>query len=73
MVFETGAPPRFYLPWMDVRIGRLHPSLTVSQCPYKGDGQHWDVVVGDVSVPEAAWSLPHPLPEGLAAAEHVSF
>jgi len=24
-------------------------------------------------VPDAAWSLPHPLPEGLAAAGHLCF
>lgn len=29
--------------------------------------------MGGVTVTDAAWSLPHPLPEGLAAAEHVCF
>jgi uncharacterized protein (DUF427 family) len=45
----------------------------VSECPYKGDGQHWHLVVEGNRVEDAAWSLPHPLPEGLAAAEHICF
>jgi uncharacterized protein (DUF427 family) len=45
----------------------------VSECPYKGDGQHWHVQIGDQQMPDAAWSLPHPLPKGLPAADHVSF
>ena len=73
MLFETGLPPRYYLPWADVRLGLLDLSGTVSQCPYKGDGQHWNLKVGDVSMADAAWSLPHPLAEGLHASEHVSF
>ncbi|HEX7536758.1 MAG TPA: DUF427 domain-containing protein [Dermatophilaceae bacterium] len=56
-----------------VRPGLLELSDTVSECPYKGDGQHWHVQIGDQQMPDAAWSLPHPLPEGLPAADHVSF
>ncbi len=39
----------------------------------QGDGQHWHLVVDDETILDAAWSLPHPLPEGLAAIEHVCF
>lgn len=73
MLFETGLPPRFYLPWADVRLELLELSPTVSQCPYKGDGQHWHLSAGGEHVSDAAWSLPHPLPEGIPAAEHVCF
>lgn len=73
MLFETGLPPRYYLPWADVRLELLELSDTVSECPYKGDGQHWNLRIGDQHLADAAWSLPHPLPEGIPAAEHVSF
>lgn len=73
MLYETGLPPRYYLPWLDVRLGLLELSDTVSQCPYKGDGQHWNLKVGDERRADAAWSLPHPLAEGIHASEHVSF
>lgn len=73
LLFETSNPVRHYLPFADVNIGYLQRSDTVSECPYKGDGQHWNVVIDGRQVDNAAWSLPHPLPEGLAAAEHVCF
>ena len=74
LLFETGLPVRHYIPWSDVRLDLLEISDTVSQCPYKGDGQHWNLVKdGTVIVRDAAWSLPHPLPEGAPAAEHVCF
>lgn len=44
----------------------------MSDCLYKGDGQHWHLAVDGDRVEDAAWSLPHPLPEGLAA-EHLCF
>lgn len=73
MLFETGLPPRYYLPWADVRLELLDISTTISECPYKGDGQHWHLNLEEGQVVDAAWSLPHPLPEGIVAAEHVSF
>lgn len=67
---------RYYLPFADVRTELLTLSETVSQCPYKGDGQHWDLLSADTApgrVVGAAWSLPHPLAEATLALEHVSF
>jgi uncharacterized protein (DUF427 family) len=73
LLFETGLPTRYYLPFADVRLEHLSLSETVSECPYKGDGQHWHLTVGGETTEDAAWSLPHPLPEGFAAAEHICF
>jgi len=74
LLFETGLPVHHYLPWSDVRLDLLELSDTISECPYKGDGQHWNLVEdGAVVVPDVAWSLPHPLAEGVPAAEHVCF
>jgi uncharacterized protein (DUF427 family) len=73
LLFETGNPIRYYLPFADVDLAVLELSRTVSECPYKGDGQHWNLVLGADRIPDAGWSLPHPLPEGLPAAEHLCF
>lgn len=69
LLFETSLPIRYYVPWADTVVGAFERSATVSECPYKGDGQHWHVR----GAPDAAWSLPHPLPEGFPALEHVAF
>lgn len=33
MLFETGLPPRFYLPEDDVAMHYLHRTDTVTRCP----------------------------------------
>jgi len=72
-LFETGLPTRWYLPRLDVQMGLLIPSDTVTHCPYKGSAVHFSAQVGDVVTPDVAWSYPTPLPESERIAGLVSF
>lgn len=72
-LFETGLPPRWYVPRVDVRMDLLTPSDTVTQCPYKGTAVHFSARVGDEVTPDVAWSYPTPLPESERVAGLVSF
>jgi uncharacterized protein (DUF427 family) len=72
-LFETGLPPRFYLPMLDVRLGLLEPSDRVTHCPYKGQASYWSVRAGDTLHPDLAWSYPTPLPESQKIAGLVAF
>ena len=38
ILFETGLPPRYYLPLTDVRLDLLRPSVTPVTLPVQGDG-----------------------------------
>lgn len=72
ILFETGLPPRFYLPMSDVRMDLLRPSDTVSHCPYKGAASYWSLEVGGQTMEDFVWIYRTPLPEsekiaGLAA------
>ena len=73
MLFETSTPTRFYLPPDAVRTALLVKSETVSQCPYKGDGQHWHVEVGGHRIADAAWSLTTPMGDALTIPRWFSF
>ncbi len=64
ILFETGLPPRYYLPPEDIRLDVLEPSDIRTGCAYKGYARYWDVVGGAGRVPAAAWSYPDPLREG---------
>ena len=41
VLYETGLPPRYYLPKTDVRMDLLTPTESTSACPYKGWAQYW--------------------------------
>jgi len=73
VLFETGLPPRWYIPKTDVRMDLLVPSGTVTHCPYKGQAQFWSVRVGDRLAADLAWSYRTPLPESQKIAGLVAF
>ena len=68
-VFETGLPPRWYVPEDDVQVD-LVDSDTTTVCPYKG-------VAGYRSLPggpeDVAFSYPDPLPESQGLEGHWCF
>jgi uncharacterized protein (DUF427 family) len=63
LLFETGLPTRYYLPFDDVRTDLLEASDTVTVCPYKGQARYWSLRTADAFVPDAVWSYPDPIPE----------
>jgi uncharacterized protein (DUF427 family) len=72
ILFETGLPPRYYLPLTDVRMDLLRPSDSVTHCPYKGSAAYWSVDTGANVHKDVVWIYRTPLPEsqkiaGLAA------
>ncbi len=73
VLFETGLPPRWYLPKTDLRMDLLVPTGTATHCPYKGQAQYWSVRVGDRVVEDLAWSYRTTLPESHKIAGLVAF
>jgi uncharacterized protein (DUF427 family) len=63
ILFETGLPPRYYLPLPDVRMDLLRPSATQSSCPYKGTAAYWSVDTGHGLHENIVWIYRTPLPE----------
>jgi uncharacterized protein (DUF427 family) len=73
VLFETGLPPRWYLPKTDLRMDLLVPTATATHCPYKGQAQYWSARVGDRLVEDLAWSYRTTLPESQKIAGLVAF
>lgn len=69
ILYETGLPPRYYLPKTDVRLDLLEPSDTVTHCPYKGSAEYWTVNGGK----DLAWSYRTPVAESQKIAGLVAF
>jgi uncharacterized protein (DUF427 family) len=73
ILFETGLPPRYYLPLPDVRTELLVPSDTTSHCPYKGTAGYWSVDAGHGVRPDLVWIYRTPLPESQKVAGLACF
>jgi uncharacterized protein (DUF427 family) len=73
LLFETGLPPRYYLPQTDVRMDLLTATDTESGCPYKGFARYWSVAAGDEVHEDLAWSYLSPFHESHKIAGLVAF
>lgn len=63
VLYETGLPPRFYLPLSDVRMDLLRPSETRTYCPYKGEATYWSLEAGAERHEDFVWTYRSPLAE----------
>ena len=73
LLFETGLPPRYYIPKTDVRMDLLIPSDGSSHCPYKGQAEYWSIRGDGTVYADLAWSYRTPLPESQKIAGLVAF
>ena len=61
-VLETSHPPTYYLPAEAFAEGALREARGSSWCEWKGAASYFDLVVGDVVAPRAAWTYHSPTP-----------
>jgi uncharacterized protein (DUF427 family) len=73
ILFETGLPPRFYLPLPHVRTELLRPSTTTTHCPYKGTAEYFSVELNGTRYEDLLWIYRSPLPESQKIAGLVCF
>lgn len=62
VLFETGLPPRWYIPPEEVRADVLVPSATHTGCAYKGRASYHSVRVGEHEERDVVWFYRDPLP-----------
>jgi uncharacterized protein (DUF427 family) len=73
VLFETGLPPRYYVPLTDVRMDLLRPSDTQTRCPYKGIASYWSLDTGQAVHTDIVWIYRTPLPESQKIAGFACF
>jgi uncharacterized protein (DUF427 family) len=73
ILYETGLPPRYYLPKTDIRMELLTPTTSSTACPYKGWANYWNVDIGVARYEDIAWGYQTPLPESEGIAGLVCF
>ena len=72
-LYESGLPPRFYLPAADVRMELLEPSEKRTRCAYKGIATYWHLRVRDTLHDDIAWTYAEPERDGAAIRDLVCF
>lgn len=73
ILFETGLPPRYYLPLTDVRTELLAPSQKQTHCPYKGTASYYSLELDGRVYEDFVWIYRSPLPESQKIAGLVAF
>ena len=73
ILFETGLPPRYYVPLTDLRMDLLRPTDTQTRCPYKGTAAYWSVDTGQATHADIVWIYRTPLPESQKVAGLACF
>jgi len=71
-LFETGMPPRHYLPFEDV-IVPLRPSATRTRCAYKGEASYYSAILTGGILSDIAWSYREPADDGRPVAGLFAF
>jgi uncharacterized protein (DUF427 family) len=60
VIYETGLPPRWYLPVDDVRSDLLERSDKRTGCAYKGFASYWSLRTGDTFEEDLVWTYREP-------------
>src|SRR3954468_9307521 len=73
VIFETGLPPRWYIPPEDVRADALTESDTRTGCAYKGFASYRHVTAGGETEEDLAWLYEDPSREVAPIKGHLAF
>ncbi|AZG47932.1 DUF427 domain-containing protein [Gordonia insulae] len=70
---EASYPPVQYVPLDAVDRSLLRDSSTTTYCPYKGDCNYYDLVVGDDVLTDAVWTYRTAYDAVADISDHVAF
>src|SRR5437588_206617 len=73
VLYETGLPPRWYIPPDDVRSELLVESDKQTTCAYKGFASYWSVRTPDGTEEDVAWFYRDPRHDAARVKDYIAF
>ena len=73
VLYESGLPPRWYLPPADVDSNVLVPSDARTVCAYKGFASYWSVRAGGAVENDLVWYYSEPRHDALRVKDYLCF
>jgi len=70
---ETSHPPTYYIPQTDIAMEHLRRNARRTLCEWKGQACYYDVVIGDDTIPAAAWTYGAPTTEFTSIRDYIAF
>ena len=70
---EGDYPPVVYFPRGDIAMAFLDQTDKTTQCPHKGDAQHFSIVTKNRTLQNAAWSYGDPKGDVAEIKDHLAF
>ena len=70
---ETGLPPVYYFPRVDIEWNLLQPSRRRTFCPFKGNASYWSLALSGQRVEDIAWSYEDPVQNAGHIKDYVAF
>jgi uncharacterized protein (DUF427 family) len=72
-MLETSHPPVYYIPLVDIKGSTLELVNGTSFCEWKGTASYYNLRIGQLVEPKAAWYYPEPSKAFQAIKHHVAF
>ncbi|MEP6564100.1 MAG: DUF427 domain-containing protein [Mesorhizobium sp.] len=73
LVTEPPYPFSFYIPFEDIDFRKLQKTELSTECPYRGDASHWNVLPAGETGNDAMWAYEQPYEEMAAIRNHGAF
>jgi uncharacterized protein (DUF427 family) len=73
LVEEDQNPPRYYFPRKDVDMTNLQPTITTTQCPFKGTAHYFNLMGEDLELKDAVWTYESPFDEHKNLKNRIAF
>jgi len=73
LLSEQDHSPVYYFPEKDVRMSLLSKTTKLTFCPFKGEAEHWALLLQNSEITDAAWCYQNPFTQVSEIKNYLAF